>query len=184
MEFAVHAAPFCYNLTMSSRKEMRRQAILNLLADRQIPIPGADLAEIFQVSRQVIVQDIAALKQTNPQLQSTPAGYYCPSVLLRRAFHVQHQEERIAEELNIICDNGAVAEDVFIDHPVYGRLCAPLNLHNRREISAFQKMLQEKQGQPLTMLTKGDHWHTVSAQDAETLDLVEAELQQTGFLVS
>lgn len=168
---------------MSRKKEQRRQAILELLCDRQIPVSGADLARIFGVSRQVIVQDIAALKTECPQLQSTPQGYWCPVERFKAAVHVFHQDDQITEELNLICDNGGCAEDVFIDHPVYGRLTAPLHLHNRREIAAFRKMLQEKEGQPLTMLTGGDHWHTISAPDQETLDAVCRELKQAGFLL-
>lgn len=167
---------------MSRKKEQRQQAILDLLCDRQIPISGGDLARIFGVSRQVIVQDIAALKASCPQLQSTPQGYCCILQHLKAVVHVFHQEEQITEELNLICDNGGCAEDVFIDHPVYGRLSAPLHLHNRREITAFRQSLQEKEGQPLTMLTGGDHWHTISAPDQETLDVIIQELKKTGFL--
>ncbi len=176
-------ASFCYNQPMSRKKEQRQQAILDLLCDRQIPISGTDLAEIFHVSRQVIVQDIAALKTIAPSLQSTPQGYVCTGVRLKEAVHVFHQEERIVEELNLICDNGGCVEDVFIDHPVYGRLSAPLNLHNRREIARFGQSLQEREGQPLTMLTGGDHWHTISAPDRETLEIIVSELKTAGFLV-
>ena len=42
--------------------EMRRKEILEYIANSKTPVSGAALAKRFQVSRQVIVQDIALLR--------------------------------------------------------------------------------------------------------------------------
>ena len=49
----------------------RRKAIVTLLLSKQEPIPGSDLAKEFQMSRQIIVQDIAVLKG-----QDAGCGYH------------------------------------------------------------------------------------------------------------
>ena len=40
----------------------RREQILNILKDSGKPVPGVELARLLQVSRQVIVQDMALLR--------------------------------------------------------------------------------------------------------------------------
>ena len=40
----------------------RRKAIVNLLSASKKPVSGAELSEQFNVSRQIIVQDITLLK--------------------------------------------------------------------------------------------------------------------------
>ena len=42
--------------------EKRRENILRILQDSDKPVSGTKLAEKFQVSRQVVVQDIALLR--------------------------------------------------------------------------------------------------------------------------
>ena len=42
--------------------EKRRENILRILQDSDKPVSGTKLAEKFQISRQVVVQDIALLR--------------------------------------------------------------------------------------------------------------------------
>ena len=51
--------------------EERRQTIINLLKNSHQPVSGTSLAKTLQVSRQVIVQDIALLRAKNIDIQST-----------------------------------------------------------------------------------------------------------------
>ena len=55
--------------------ENRRMKLLQLLKDSDIPMSGTALAKAFQVSRQVIVQDIALMRAENHNILSTNKGY-------------------------------------------------------------------------------------------------------------
>ena len=51
--------------------DKRRDRIIQMLADSNAPISGAELAERLGVSRQVIVQDIALLRAVDKSILST-----------------------------------------------------------------------------------------------------------------
>ena len=55
--------------------EQRREEIIRLLQGSKSPISGAELARRLQVSRQVIVQDVALLRAVNKNILSTNKGY-------------------------------------------------------------------------------------------------------------
>ena len=75
--------------------EKRRENLLKILQESESAVSGTKLATKFQVSRQVIVQDIALLRAKNHDIISTHKGY----VLLdkgniQRVFKVKHSAER------------------------------------------------------------------------------------------
>lgn len=87
--------------------EMRRQEILKYIAGSRKPVSGTKLAELFQVSRQVIVQDIALLRAADYDIISTNRGYLCGALKkAERVFHVFHRDDQIEAELNAIVDCG------------------------------------------------------------------------------
>lgn len=93
----------------------RREQILNILKDSGKPVPGVELARLLQVSRQVIVQDMALLRANGIEILSTNRGY----VAVRESsfscvFKVIHTEEQVEEELNLYVDFGGTVEDVFV----------------------------------------------------------------------
>ena len=54
--------------------EQRREEILKILSEKShqgVPISGLELAKQLQVSRQIIVQDIALLRAVNRNILST-----------------------------------------------------------------------------------------------------------------
>ena len=53
----------------------RRQAIIDILKNSLQPVSGTYLAKTLQVSRQVIVQDIALLRAGDYDIYSTHKGY-------------------------------------------------------------------------------------------------------------
>ena len=55
--------------------EERRKEILAILDKSKSAISGEKLADIFEVSRQVIVQDIALLRAARNEILSTNRGY-------------------------------------------------------------------------------------------------------------
>lgn len=163
--------------------EMRRKEILRQIKESSRPVSGTKLAECFDVSRQVIVQDVAVLRAAGHEILSTYRGYICQKEQpVRRVFYVSHSDDEIEEELNTIVDCGGTAEDVFIHHKIYGTLRAELSIRSRKQVQEFQKKLRTGESSPLKNITSGKHYHTVSADNEETLDAIEEELRRKKFI--
>ena len=168
---------------MMSGKE-RREEILQRITNSKTPVSGAALAKSCEVSRQVIVQDIALLRAVNKNILSTNKGYvlYDPSEetqKARRTIAVSHSDD----ELNTIVDFGGVVLDVIVRHEVYGELRAELNISSRNKVALFMEEIRQGKSRPLKNITSGEHFHTVSADSAQTLDLIEEELRKKDYLV-
>ena len=163
--------------------EKRRQEILRYIEESEKPVSGQKLAEIFHVSRQVIVQDIALLRAGDKDIISTNRGYICREKKRAvRIFRVFHSDERIEEELNLIVDWGGKVEDVFVDHEVYGELRAPLNISSRMQVRKFLEEIRSGKSRPLKNITSGYHCHTVWADSEEVLDRIQESLKEAGIL--
>lgn len=94
----------------------RRENLRQRLQGAKTPISGAVLAAAFQVSRQVIVQDIALLRAQDVPVISTNRGYLILGEACRvHRFKVRHDLSRMEEELNIFVDAGATVRNVTID---------------------------------------------------------------------
>ena len=162
--------------------ETRRKEILRYIASSDRPVSGTKLAEIFQVSRQVIVQDIALLRAADCEILSTNRGYICSGTKRAvRVLRVCHTEERIEEELNAVVDCGGTVEDVFVQHEIYGELRASLQISSRRQVRQFVDDIRNGKSKPLTEITSGHHCHTVSAESEEVLDMIEDALRKSGI---
>ena len=163
----------------------RRTRILELLRDTKEPLSGSALAKELGVSRQIIVQDMALLRaRTDLEIISTYQGYmlHTPEEPCRRVFKVRHPEERTEEELREIVDLGGRVEDVFVYHSVYGVVRGQLSLASRKDIRDFMTRLEASNSAPLMQITGEFHYHTVAAEDEQTLDQIQARLKQLGFL--
>ena len=53
----------------------RREQILKILKNRKEPVAGTELAKRLQVSRQIIVQDMALIRANGVDILSTNRGY-------------------------------------------------------------------------------------------------------------
>ena len=53
----------------------RREKLLALLLRSDEPLSGGKIGDIYHVSRQVVVQDIALLRSKGHSIVSTPRGY-------------------------------------------------------------------------------------------------------------
>lgn len=164
--------------------EQRRQAILNLIRSENKPVSGGRLAKEFDVSRQVIVQDIALLRAANYDIFSTNKGYMLNEVSgITKVFKVSHTDNQIEEELNAIVDLGGEIVDVFVYHKVYGRIQGTLSIRSRRNVREFMKGIDSGKSSPLKNITSGYHYHTVKADSEETLALIETMLAEKKFLL-
>ena len=87
----------------------RRNKMINILENSNLPISGTELGKRVGVSRQVIVQDIAFLRMQGHDITSTARGYILENIKeadgVSRIIKVCHTTEQVAEELNLIVDN-------------------------------------------------------------------------------
>lgn len=162
--------------------EERRREIVRYISESREPVSGGKLAEHFQVSRQVIVQDIALIRAEGQDILSTNRGYLRGGSRISRIFYVLHDGSRIEEELNLIVDCGGCVQDVFVKHKVYGELRAELGVDSRKKVKAFLADMEKSRDAPLNSITSGYHYHTVLGESEEVLDEIGRELQAHGFL--
>jgi transcriptional regulator of NAD metabolism len=101
---------------------------------------------------------------------------------VQRVFKVQHSDEDVEKELNLIVDAGGVVEDVFIFHKFYGTVRAQMDIKSRYHVKQFLDNIATGKSSLLKNVTSGYHYHTVTADSEETLDLIEKSLQENGFL--
>ncbi len=162
----------------------RRKEILSLLGNTSSPIPAGVLSEKFGVSRQVIVQDVAILRANGYDVISTNRGYVIGGgVRAERVFKCRHTLGQLVEEAETIISHGGRVEDVFVNHRVYGRIAARLDLVTRTHAEELYRSLVSGASKPLMSVTDGYHYHTVSAESESALDDIERALREHGFLI-
>ena len=162
----------------------RRKAIVNLLLVAKEPISGGELAQRFDISRQIIVQDITVLKGMGYDILSTNQGYIMRrSPLAERVFKVRHTTAETEDELSCIVGLGGTVVDVFVWHKVYGKIEATLNIFSPLHIKQFLEGVRTGQSTELMHITGGYHYHTVRADSEAALDRIEAALAERNYIV-
>lgn len=162
----------------------RRQEILKNIKESDRPVSGSKLAKDYDVSRQVIVQDIALLRASGYDIISTNRGYVLEGqTCAERVFKVRHTDEQLEMELCTIVDLGGQVKNVMVNHKVYGHIEAELGITSRRKVKEFLADIESGKSTPLKNITSDYHYHTVTADSEETLGLIEDELRKLGFLV-
>ena len=169
---------------MSMTGEERRKGIVRQIQEGEQPIPAKKLAADYNVSRQVIVQDIALIRAAGYAIISTNRGYILTEPkTVSRVFKVQHTDEQVEEELCAIVDLGGCVDNVMVNHRVYGHMEASLMIRSRRNVAEFVEDIRSGKSSPLKNITSNYHYHKVSADSEDTLDLIEEDLKKRGFLV-
>lgn len=161
----------------------RRKAIVNLLLISKAPVSGSELSKSFNVSRQIIVQDIAVLKGLGYEIFSTHNGYVVQkSPFAERVFKLKHTTEQTEDELNSIVDLGGTVVDVFVWHKVYGKISATLNIFSRLHVKQFLEGVRTGKSTELMNITGGYHYHTVRAESEEILDRIEEAFSRKNYI--
>lgn len=164
--------------------EERRAYIIEQIKKSNKPLSGTKLAEACEVSRQVIVQDVALIRASGYDIMSTNRGYIIhEQKSFRRTFKVQHTEDQVEEEMTSIVDLGGKIINVRVNHKVYGRMEAELNVGSRRKVSEFMEDIRRGKSSPLMRITSNYHYHIVEAESEEILDEIEAMLSEKGMLI-
>ena len=155
----------------------RRKQIVDQIRNSTTPVAGKVLAAAYDVSRQVIVQDIALIRAAGYDIISTNRGYIINEpAAVSRVFKVKHTDAQVEEELTEIIDLGGIVRNVMVNHRVYGHMEAEINITSRRKVTEFMDDI-------LKNITSDYHYHKVEADSEETLDLIEDMLRNKGFLV-
>ena len=162
--------------------QARRKRLIEIIRTSDKPVSGAALANELDVSRQVVVTDIALIRANGIEITSTNRGYVLASEnKCKRIIKSHHNDDQILDELFAIVDNGGCAENIIINHRFYNRLEAPLNVSSRRQAKEFMEAIASGKSKSLSSATSGYHYHIISADNEETLDIIEQELKDLGF---
>ena len=158
----------------------RREEIVSKIKSSEVPVPGKELAKVYDVSRQVIVQDIALIRAAGYDIISTNRGYILNAPhTVTRVFKVSHTDEQM--EMSFVNrGSGSKVVNVMINHRIYGHMEAPLDVASRRNVKEFMEGIHSGKSSPLKNITSNYHYHTVEADSEETLDLIEQVLKEKG----
>ena len=162
----------------------RREHIYTQLLTAAAPLSATALAKQYNVSRQIIVGDIALLRAGGCSITATPRGYVIPAgggVTVQLA--VCHSAEETREELYAMVDCGCTVQDVIVEHPVYGQLTAALQLSSRYDVDQYMERMASSDARPLSLLTEGIHLHTLSCPNADGLHHLREKLRAMGVLL-
>lgn len=168
------------------KADERRNGIIKMLIREKGAIKGTTLAETFNVTRQIIVKDIAILRAKGTNIIATPDGYMInddSNNRVRSIIAVNHNDEDVIKELEIVVKYGGIIEDVIVEHPLYGEIKGILMIKNLNDLNKFKNSLKQINAKPLSILTNGVHLHTISADSVENMDLIKEELKKNGFIL-
>lgn len=163
---------------------IRREAIFEKILKSERPLSASALAKEFQVSRQIIVGDVALLRASGKQIMATPRGYMCEVEQggILRTIAVSHTGEELEDEILTIVDLGGNLIDVIVDHPLYGELVGSLHISSRYDAMQFFDKLERHKAEPLSRLTNGLHLHTIACKDEESFQRILHVLDEKGYL--
>jgi len=163
----------------------RRQAILDRLRTANRPVSASALAAGLNVSRQIIVGDIALLRAGGAEISATPRGYVLPRATdgITRTIACRHTLAQTGQELDILVDNGCTVLDVIVEHPVYGQLTGQLQISSRYDVEQFLARIRDSDAAPLSMLTGGLHLHTLCCPNEDAYTRACAALKAAGLLL-
>ena len=79
-------------------------------------------------------------------------------------------------------DLGGCVKDIFVYHRAYGVIRGELNIRSRLDVQRFLDDVSSGKSTLLKNTTSGYHYHTVTADSEEILDLIQQALMDHGFL--
>lgn len=167
--------------------QTRRRELLRYLQEADGPLTGSQLAREFSVSRQIIVGDISVIRAMGVTVYATPQGYVLPQQAslgegLVATVACRHTDIQMAQELNIIVDNGGFVRDVIVEHPLYGEIRADLRLRTRHDVDEFQRRMLACNAMPLSIVTAGVHLHTIEVPNNQSLERIRLQMKQAEIL--
>jgi transcriptional regulator of NAD metabolism len=168
----------------------RRNQIIEIMKNLDSPVSASALAKQFNVSRQVIVGDIALLRASGINILATPTGYAFENEKEIYAYGYigtiacRHDDERLIEELYAIVDFGGTIIDVTIEHTAYGQISGQLDISSRLDADLFINKIKISNVKPLSDLTDGIHLHRIGCRDKSVFDLILSNLIDRGIALT
>lgn len=164
----------------------RREKLLHILKTSNKPVKGVDLSKELNVTRQIVVKDIALLRASGIDILATSTGYIIYNIK-NQEFEIKcknhDNNEHLLLELQTIIDLGGKVKDVIVDHPTYGTIKADLNLASNRDLKLFMENSKKNGFKQLSSLTQDYHVHTIEVADEKTLKEIKKELKELNILV-
>ena len=168
---------------MSSNE--RREKLLQILKKSDKPVKGSELSAQLQVSRQVVVKDIALLRASGLEIIATSTGYIILDSV-KNEFKIKcknhNSDEELYEELQTIIDLGGKVKDVIVEHPTYGVLKAELNVTTNRDLKNFMQKAATNEFKQLSVLSPDYHIHTIEVDNDEIFEEIKNELKVKNIL--
>ncbi|MCL2874471.1 MAG: transcription repressor NadR [Defluviitaleaceae bacterium] len=165
---------------------LRRDKILEIINQGDVPVSASSLAKRLNVSRQVIVGDIALLRAQGHEIIATARGYMIPEFRELNQYigkiACSHSPENTKDELCLIVNMGAVIINVIVEHELYGEITGQLNLRNQDDIDIFLRRVNSSEIKLLSELTMGVHLHTIACRDKTHFEQVYQTLDKAGYL--
>lgn len=167
----------------------RRQQLIAQLEQSTSPITATQLATQYQVTRQIIVSDIALLRAAGHDILATTRGYLLsqhatsntPRYRAKIAF--QHNTAEMTSEMRTIVAHGGHIETLEVEHPVYGMITVDLNIQTLYELEVFLAQFHQQQIELLSSLTKGIHLHQISCDNKQQFDDMMQALKLLNILL-
>ncbi|MCL2404058.1 MAG: transcription repressor NadR [Defluviitaleaceae bacterium] len=164
----------------------RRVHVLDAISNHTRPVSASLLARELNVSRQVIVGDVALLRAQGHEIIATARGYMIPSFNETNQYLgkivCQHSPEKTQDELYVIVDLKAEVINVIVEHGFYGEITGSLNLASRKDVDAFIRKVNSSEIKLLSELTMGIHLHTIACRDKNHFNEVCKALETGGYL--
>ena len=164
--------------------EKRRELLEGILADSAVPVSASALAATLNVSRQIIVGDVALLRAGGALISATPRGYVVKNSDDTNSCTIAclHSREDLLDELYTIVDSGCSVLDVIVSHPVYGEITANLSISSRFDADVFWQSLADNKAAPLSQLTDNIHLHTITYPSKTALKHCVSSLFDKGYI--
>jgi len=166
--------------------KLRREQVLNMISGQATPVSASLLAKTLNVSRQVIVGDVALLRAQGHEIIATARGYMIPKFGGSKQYlgkvACRHTAEDTKSELYTIVDLGAEVINVIVEHELYGTITGGLNLANRKDVDLFIEKVELSEIKLLSELTPEVHLHTIACRDKAHFEQVCNALEANGYL--
>lgn len=168
----------------------RRAQLYKMLEQGEESLSGTYLSKVLNVTRQIIVGDVAILRSGGKKILSTARGYKLEDPEKGKEFwqdlNCQSQNMDAAEledELNVVVDNGGIIHGMTLSHAVYGIIRIAMDLYSRRDVRQYMDRLRKEKGLLITALTQGKHTLSVETRNKEDMNALKEGLKGMGLLV-
>jgi transcriptional regulator of NAD metabolism len=165
---------------------LRRKHVLDKIKEQTNPVSASQMANELNVSRQIIVGDVALLRAQGHEIIATARGYIIPNFNDANYFLgkvvCRHAPCDMKDELDTIVSLDAVVVNVIVEHGLYGEITGNLNITNHNDVDVFIEKVKSAQVKLLSELTMGMHLHTIACRDKDHFEQVYKTLKTKGYL--